>query len=63
MINKYIPVDYYSDVDEGVFDYQQYGHAVFRLAEEWKDITQEDIIMYNDKKDKTEFEENMLLVV
>ena len=38
MINKYVPVDYPNDVEEGVFDYKQYGKAVFRPVARWQDI-------------------------
>ena len=29
-INRYIPADYLSDINEGVFDYKYNGKAVFR---------------------------------
>ena len=36
-VSKFIPADNYDDIEDGVFDYKQYGNAVFRPLEEWTD--------------------------
>ena len=30
VVNKYIPPDYANDINEGIFDFAQYGKAVYR---------------------------------
>ena len=57
--NRYIPVDNLDDIKDGVFDYRQYGKAVFRPAKHWKNRERNDIIEYSEEKDKMEFEKNI----
>ena len=56
MINKYTHIEYSSDVDEGVFDFKQYGKAVFRPLPKWEDIKINDIISYSEAIDKSELD-------
>ena len=51
VINRYIPIDYSSDIDEGVFDYKCYGKAVFRPIVSWNDTERQDIIFYQEDED------------
>ena len=46
-MNRYIPLDYSDDIDDGFFDYTQYGKAVFKPRVNWKAHTRNDIITYN----------------
>ena len=57
--NRYIPVDNLDNIEDGLFDYRQYGKAVFRPATHWKDRERNDIIEYSEEKDKIEFEKNI----
>jgi len=46
--NKYIPLDYGDDIQEGHFDFSEHGKTVFRPpAREWKTSERDDIIQYN----------------
>ena len=54
VINRYIPTDYSSDIDEGIFDYKCYGKAVFRPIFQWKDTDRQDLISYQENKDSEE---------
>ena len=56
MINKYITIDYSSDIDEGVFDYKCYGKAVFRSIVKWKDTERQGLISYQEDKDGEELQ-------
>jgi len=55
----YIPVDNLDNIEDGVFNYRQYGKAVFCPAKHWKDRKLNDIIEYSEEKDKIEFEKNI----
>ena len=46
VINRYTPVDYSSDIDKGVFDYNCYGKVVFQLISKWKYTDRQDLIFY-----------------
>ena len=59
VINRYIPVDYSSDIDEGFFDYKCYGKAVFRLISKWKYTDRQDLISYQEDKDSEELHANI----
>ena len=54
MVNKYTHVEYSSDVDEGVFDFKQYGKAIFRTLPQCEDIKRDYIILYSEAIDKSE---------
>ena len=43
-INRYIPIAYSSDIDEGLLDYKCYGKVVFRPIVKWKDIERQHLI-------------------
>ena len=55
-VNKYIPVEYAEDIDDGVFDYEHYGKTMYRPKKLWKDGIRDDIILY----DRAEHEDEML---
>ena len=48
--NKYITPDYTNDVDEGVFDFEQYGKALYRPQQTWKEGICTNLITFNDEK-------------
>ena len=54
-VNKYVPLEYADDIEEGVFDFVHYGKTVFRPNIQWKDRVRDDIIMYK----KSAHEEEM----
>ena len=45
-LNKYIPIDYAYDVDDGIFDYSFYGKTVFRPTQRWSDRPMNDMINF-----------------
>ena len=45
--NRYIPLDYSDDIDDGFFVYTCYGKAVFKPKFYWKAYTWNDLIIYN----------------
>ena len=49
--NKYIPVDYGEDIDDGIFYYANYGETVLRPKEKWDDRDRYDIIKFEHTKD------------
>lgn len=59
MKNQYISVDVLDDVEEGVFDYQQYGNTVYRPNTIWKDIERDDCIMWYKQRDEKEVNTNI----
>ena len=59
MVNNYTPIDNADDIEEGTFDYQQYGKTVYRNKDAWKDIKREDYIFYEHKKHESEFKDNI----
>ena len=46
-MNKYIPVEYEDDVDDGVLDYLHFGHPVFHPTIRWADRARADLIEFN----------------
>ena len=59
MLNKYVPIDYSDDIDEGVFDYSHYGKAVFRPNLKWADRPRLDLIIFNTTKDMAELDKGL----
>ena len=57
--NRYIPLDYGDDVDEGVFDFAHFGKTVFRPKIRWADKPRHDIIQYDKLKDEEELTANL----
>ena len=57
--NKYIPVDYSDDIDEGVFDFSHHGRAVYRPKIKWSDRDRDDVILFDHDKDMVELMENL----
>ena len=54
VINRYIPTDNSSDIDEGFFYYKCYSKAVFQRTFQWKDTDRQDLISYQEDKDSKE---------
>ena len=46
-VNKYVPLEYADDIEEGVFGFVHYGKTVFRPNIQWKDRVRDDIILYD----------------
>ena len=44
--NRYIPLDYSDDIDDGSFDYNHYVKSVFKPKVNWKAHTRNDTITY-----------------
>ena len=57
--NRYIPLDYGDDVDEGVFELSHFGKTVFHPKIRWVDKPRDDIISYNDTTDREELMANL----
>ena len=52
--NKYIPLDYATDVDEGYFDFAHHGNTVFRPSKRWADKERDDLIKFDEENDMAE---------
>ena len=50
MQNRYIPTDYANYTDEGIFDFQQYGKAVYRPKKTGEEEICTDLITLNDEE-------------
>ena len=57
--NKYIPLDYATDVDEGCFDFAHHGNTVFRPRKRWADKERDDLIKFDEENDMAELLENL----
>ena len=60
-ISLYIPVDYANDIDDGVFNYSNYGHTIFRPKKKWADHSRTDIISFDEKLDVKELKDGLVL--
>ena len=56
-VTRFVHVDTYYDIGDRVFDYEQYGNAVFRPLEKWTVSKRDGLILYDDKVDNDEFRE------
>ena len=54
MPNKYVPLDYSDDIDEGIFNYTIIGNTVFRPKARWSDRDRKGIITYDHSKNNEE---------
>ena len=59
--NKYITPDYTNDVDEGVFDFEQYGKALYRPQQTWKEGSDKNLITFNNDKNGKELNKHIKL--
>ena len=59
MLNKYAPIDYSDDIDEGVFNYSHYGKTVFRPKLYWTDRPRHGLITFETKKDIAELDKGL----
>ena len=57
--NKYIPIDYSDDVDEGVFDFSHHGKVVYRPKVKWSDKLKNYIILFGQAEDTAELTINL----
>ena len=58
-VNKYVPLEYADDIEEGVFDFVHYGKTLFRPNIQWKDRVRDDIILYNKSAHKEEMTQGL----
>ena len=61
VINRYIHTDYSSDIDEAVFDCKCYGKVVFRPIIQWKDTDRQDLISYQEDKNRKELQAHIAI--
>ena len=56
MQNKYKPPNYCSDIDEGIFEYPEYGRCAFKpsINHEWHEGDRTDIITFDEDRDAKE---------
>ena len=59
VLNKYIPLEYSNDFDDGIFDYSHYGKAAFRPTIKWFDRLRADLITYDINKDSVELDNGL----
>ena len=57
--NKYIPLDYATDVNEGVFDFAHHGNTIFRPRKRWADKARDDLIPFDAENDMDDLLENL----
>ena len=57
--NKYIPLDYATDVDEGVFDFAHHGNTVFRPRKRCADKERDNLITFDAENDMADLPENL----
>ena len=60
LANKYIPPDYAGNIDEGVFDFAQYGKAVYIPRENYKEVKSTNLITFDDSKHVEELRKNII---
>ena len=59
--NKYIPVEYSDDIDDGVFDYSHHGHTVYRPKKQWSKGARNDVIVYDNSVDNKELDKDLVI--
>ena len=60
-VNKYVPLEYADDIEEGVFDFVHYGKTVFGPNIQWKDRVRDDIILYYKSAHEEEMKQGLKL--
>ena len=51
--------EYATDIDDGIFEYSDYGNCVFRPNLKWVDRKREDIIWFNEDNDAEELKKGL----
>ena len=59
MENRYKPLEYSTDIDDGMFDYTHYGKTVYKPRTDWTNHRRTDLISYNPASDKAELEQGL----
>ena len=54
--NKYIPLDYGTGIDGGIFDYTNFGKSMFKPTIYWKNHKRTDMITYSEEINHAELE-------
>ena len=49
--NKYVPLDYSTDIDEGAFNFSHHGNTVFRPRKRWADKERNNLIKLDANND------------
>ena len=52
--NRFTPPEYANDIDEGVFEFKEFGNAVYRPKEPWPEGAERDDIIHFDAEQHTE---------
>ena len=58
-MNRYIPIDYSTDIDNGMFDYSHHGNTVFRPTIKWSEKPRDDINIFDESTDSEELNVNL----
>ena len=61
--NQYIPIEYATNIDDGVFDFAHHGYAVFNPEIKLSDKERGDLIIFEKNSDKKELLKNIRLFV
>ena len=56
--NKYIPLNYGTKIDGGIFDYTHFGKYTFKPTINWKNHKRTDMITYIEEIDRDELEKS-----
>ena len=59
VLNKYIPLYYSNNIDDGIFDYSHDGKAVFHPTIKWTDRPHTSLITYDINKDSMELDNGL----
>ena len=57
--NKYIPLDYGTKIDGGIFDYTHFGKYTFKPTINWKNHKRTDMITYSEEIDRSKLGKNL----
>ena len=57
--NRYVPVDYNNDTDEGLFDFLHHGNTVYCPKEKWSDKLRDGKLSFNPEDGMAELMKNL----
>ena len=60
--NKYIPLDYGTEIYGGIFDYTHFGKSMFKPTTDWTNHKRTDMIPYIEEIDRAELEKAYKLI-
>ena len=59
VVSKYTIPDLCTDINDGAFDFGQYGKCLYRPPVDWKNSIRSDIIPFNDAIDMAELQKDL----